>query len=1065
MKNHKPTANDIPCWDSHGDIDIVTQRLKEMFVEMGQKTRIEKGQQPAERAVFRKQHGIAYGRFIVNPDLDPALKIGLFAKESYECVARFSSDTTPTSPDLYSTLGMGVKLFDVNEPTLIDEGPNCDFIFQNIDRFFARDAQQMCSFTTAGVIDGDYDTYIDTHPKLGHILQDMKKPEASCLSASYWAILPFKFGATQIVKYRLVPIDADRGAPFNAPNYLALDLQQRLRNGDARFSFEIQLRTNDATMPLDDAQAVWSTEESPYIPIAELVFPEQDITAIGQAEFGSNLAFNIWRTLAAHQPLGSIAEARKVVYEASARTRHQANGQQNQQPKEINPHFEGNTDEDDTCIVSAGIYPPIGVMRVGNSKDQYFVGPMVDTVQTEYDEHAYRDETGALKRQAAQFRIYGFNAAGKAIKELTADNADITWHSHLANQKSSWYEFQIALDIPEATDAPASNLRNINVADRNRLIIDGGAHSLTGKNISNGPRFEGKFMDKDVYLGEMKTDEHGRLLMLGGHGKSENINGEIAITFANNEGWYDDISDGPVTANVTYQGVPLRVTPSWVICAPPDYAPMQKSVRTMWDLMRDVAVSSGMLARPVRPSFTKDILPIFERMTNLQWVNAGFAAAFGWEGQFDYTTSEWKKRLNDPSPAHVEMRRTISNNFRRYDVSGAESPQLWPWLYGDAISVPPTGSVRQHTTLSNLQLSFLDQWVVGDFDTDYIDMDACPHIPAPPTIDQLPIAEQPDMLTKAAMEFCLADAFHPGCEMTWPMRTSGMYMAPFRLKHARKIPPANRQYFGATMNSDVLTLAQGPLLGGQTAGGVTRWMAIPWQTDTASCRDGYTSSYDPYLPTFWPARVPNDILNETRYQEAIDPTLSEETRKQAFSYRTAWLDNLPLDGQPATYTNQINSMIKYFDRLAIVQARPGALEDPNLPNQMQVGILPSTEHEKQIIAAAKKELNKVIEVSKAKNNTTNASISIVLDHLNNDKLLTQLDLQKDALNAINSLKDTDALIDAESAIASVTIAETLLSSKETLKATGFGIKDNALPTVELGVTEKAGRFERYSYKK
>ena len=56
------------CWNCDGDITLVTQRLKEMFVEMGQKTRIEKGQKPAERAVFRKQHGIAYGRFEINKD-------------------------------------------------------------------------------------------------------------------------------------------------------------------------------------------------------------------------------------------------------------------------------------------------------------------------------------------------------------------------------------------------------------------------------------------------------------------------------------------------------------------------------------------------------------------------------------------------------------------------------------------------------------------------------------------------------------------------------------------------------------------------------------------------------------------------------------------------------------------------------------------------------------------------------------------------------------------------------------------------------------------------------------
>ena len=60
----KPTANNVKCWDSGGSTEMVTQRLKEMFVEMGQKTRIENGQHPAERAVFRKQHGITYGQFV-----------------------------------------------------------------------------------------------------------------------------------------------------------------------------------------------------------------------------------------------------------------------------------------------------------------------------------------------------------------------------------------------------------------------------------------------------------------------------------------------------------------------------------------------------------------------------------------------------------------------------------------------------------------------------------------------------------------------------------------------------------------------------------------------------------------------------------------------------------------------------------------------------------------------------------------------------------------------------------------------------------------------------------------
>ena len=117
-----------------------------------------------------------------------------------------------------------------------------------------------------------------------------------------------------------------------------------------------------------------------------------------------------------------------------------------------------------------------------------------------------------------------------------------------------------------------------------------------------------------VYLGEILTDEAGRLLVLGGHGVSASSDGSRAITFANNEGWHDDVSDGPVTAEVKLNGATLEVVPAWVVVAPPNYGPQRKSVRTMWDLMRDVAIKAGTLAAPARPSFTHDILPIFQRL-------------------------------------------------------------------------------------------------------------------------------------------------------------------------------------------------------------------------------------------------------------------------------------------------------------------------------------------------------------------------------------------------------------------------------------------------------------------
>ncbi len=576
-------------------------------------------------------------------------------------------------------------------------------------------------------------------------------------------------------------------------------------------------------------------------------------------------------------------------------------------------------------IVRAAIYPAIGIARVGNSASEYFLAPEVTDPLPE-PPGFYRDPTGALKRQAVRFRIYGLDAAGIPVAELTADNAEILWTVHLANKKSAWYQFQIALDIPEADSAPPSWLRNMTIGDRASLIIDPGPRHVSGCNIGGGPghAFDtGEFLGSKVYLGEIQTDAQGRLLVLGGRGKSASHSGARAVTFANNEGWHDDTSDGPVTAEITYNGRKLQTEPSWIVVAPPNYGPLQKSVRTMWDLMRDVAISAGMLPRPARPSFEHDIRPIFERLARLQWVNAGFAAGFGWGSPSYFASPEWLVNMSRQTDDTAEMRHVIANQFRVF-ARDSWSPVQWPWLYGDAMNIPPAETPRQNAVLTDTQLSMLQQWSAGDFDADYI-----PDRSPPRRIDDVAPAEQPAMLDRASLEFCLADAFHPGCEMTWPMRMAGLYVAPFRLAHAPPgwIEPA----YGPVLGADLINLPNGPLLGGQLPGGITRWMAVPWQTDTASCRSGYLKSYDPYVPTFWPARVPNQILTRADYDIVVNADEPMAARLAAFARRASWLR--PLGSK--SYTDQINNMISHFDHMGIVETRPGPVSG-TFPKVMEV---------------------------------------------------------------------------------------------------------------------------------
>ena len=72
----------------------------------------------------------------------------------------------------------------------------------------------------------------------------------------------------------------------------------------------------------------------------------------------------------------------------------------------------------DDCIVRAVIYPSIGIARIGSSTREWFAGPEVTEPEPK-PPGFYRDARGALKRQAARFRVYGVNMQGEVIRELS----------------------------------------------------------------------------------------------------------------------------------------------------------------------------------------------------------------------------------------------------------------------------------------------------------------------------------------------------------------------------------------------------------------------------------------------------------------------------------------------------------------------------------------------------------------------------------------------------------------------------------------------------------------------
>ena len=917
-----------------------TASLVDMFVDIVQKRRIDAGQCPALRPVFLKPHGVAKGVFRLKPNLPAHLAIGLFSGQEYPLWARFSSDTLPTNNDYKTTCGVGLKLFNTPTPKIfgLPEETTFDFIMQNFPVFFVDNANDMCEFTKAGVIDGNYDPYLKAHPRTQAILDEMAKPVGSVLAISYWGILPFSLGQDQYVKYLLRPTLQDK-IPEHAPSdptYLAQEMQARLRSQDITFEFCLQLRTNPETMPLDQATVEWPLEESPFIPIAEVHFPKQDIDARGQAAYGENLSLNIWRVTEEHRPQGSIADARREVYAASAKQRRNANGVPDGEPVVAKPNAVLPPCQDQV-IVRAAIHPGIGVARVGNAETEFFIGPEV-TQPAAQAKGFYRTPEGTLKRQAAQFRIYGYNAAGEVVRELSSNNADIEWTVHVANRKADWFHFITAMDIPESKDLVVKRRNPLIKGDeRATLVIDPGARSISGASQSGAEyRFDsGEFKGQKIYLGELQTDDAGRLRFLGGHGKSASPSGAPPFikadpdSFNNAPDWYDDMSDGPVDAKVSINGRNIPVEGAWVICAPPNYAPDIIGWRTMYDLMIDLYTSNGWLAVPPTTSFTKDVLPQLARLSNLQWVNKGFASMFGHGGPMNFDNPDFIARLaKKPTSADDpfgQLRRLLLNNFRPYQTN-INDPRLWPWLYGDDFG----GDLFQEApntmlALPSLQQLHLQRWADGQFEDDW-QADYTP----PQTLSEVPLAEQPAMLDQAAMHFCLADAFHPGCEMTWPMRHASLYRAPFRIRPSAQ--PEAADQWGDTLNQAQALAPNGPLYA-QVAGGLTRWMGIPWQGDTAYCRSGYDHDYDLFTPSFWPARVPNTVLTQADYEIVIDDSRPRAERIAAYNRRASWNRFIDTAGK---VPQVMEKMIADFALQGIVEARPGVPNDPDFPKTIYV---------------------------------------------------------------------------------------------------------------------------------
>src|SRR5262249_55100132 len=112
-------------------------------------------------------------------------------------------------------------------------------------------------------------------------------------------------------------------------------LVAELRKRPYEFDIQVQLSTDLIRMPVEKTTVVWPESLSPFVTVAKLRLPQQQIGGEDNFEKMDKTSMSPWRVTEEHRPLGTIMQARLEVYRTSSILRHEANHQERKEPKNL----------------------------------------------------------------------------------------------------------------------------------------------------------------------------------------------------------------------------------------------------------------------------------------------------------------------------------------------------------------------------------------------------------------------------------------------------------------------------------------------------------------------------------------------------------------------------------------------------------------------------------------------------------------------------------------------------------------------------------------------------------
>lgn len=316
--------------------DEVLLRHAETLLELQQKRA--KAGSPG-RALHHKGHGGVLAEVTVRGELPPHLRVGMFAEaKTYAAYVRFSNGSGGVQHDKKGDVrGVALKVVGVGGKKLIpgmEAAVTQDFLLIKSPATPFRNATEF-----VGVVEGvarpwklfSLAAQIGAGRLFGLLKQltaGLKEPVTTMAALKYFSALPIQLGA-HAAHYALWPVGAvdatSRGTA--GPDALREDLAARLREGALRFELRVQLYSDAERTPIEDGSVEWKEADSPFVTVADVVLPQQDMTSARGRRvdaFVEKLSFDPWHASVELRPLGNMMRARNQAYRLSTKERSAA---------------------------------------------------------------------------------------------------------------------------------------------------------------------------------------------------------------------------------------------------------------------------------------------------------------------------------------------------------------------------------------------------------------------------------------------------------------------------------------------------------------------------------------------------------------------------------------------------------------------------------------------------------------------------------------------------------------------------------------------------------------------